>query len=161
MSEFDDKLKQAAARGANRANHSQSEAERKRIETEEFRSLHSKSRLELSDRIETVLKKVADLFPGFQFTTVFGDAGWGAACRRDDLVMERGRRRTKYSRFEMAVRPVNEFYILDLQAKGTIANRELMTRSFYQPLDEVDLNKFRELIDSWALTYAELYAANR
>ena len=161
MSEFDDKLKQAAARGANRANHSQSEAERKRIETEEFRSLHSKSRLELSDRIETVLKKVADLFPGFQFTTVFGDAGWGAACRRDDLVMERGRRRTKYSRFEMAVRPVNEFYILDLQAKGTIANRELMTRSFYQPLGEVDLNKFRELIDSWALTYAELYAANR
>ena len=57
MSEFDDKLKQAAARGANRANQSQSEAERKRIETEEFRSLHSKSRLELSDRIETVLKR--------------------------------------------------------------------------------------------------------
>ena len=161
MSDFDDKLKQAAARGANRANHSQSEAERKRIEIEEFRSLHSKSRLELSDRIETVLKKVADLFPGFQFTTVFGDAGWGAACRRDDLIMERGQRRNKYSRFEMAVRPVSEFYILDLQAKGMIANRELMTRSFYQPLGEVDLNKFRELIDAWALTYAELYAANR
>ena len=108
MSEFDDKLKQAAARGANRANHSQSEAERKRIETEEFRSLHSKSRLELSDRIEAVIKKVADLFPGFQFTTVFGDAGWGAACIRDDLIMERGQRKNKYSRFEMAVRPVNE-----------------------------------------------------
>ena len=161
MSEFDDKLKQAAARGANRANQSQSEAERKRIEIEEFRSLHSKSRLELSDRIETVLRKITDLFPGFQFTTVFGEAGWGAACIRDDLIMERGQRRNKYSRFEMVVRPVSEFYILDLQAKGTIANRELMTRSFYQPLGEVDLDKFRELIDAWALTYAELYAANR
>ena len=161
MSEFDEKLKQAAARGANRANHSQTEAERKRVDTEVFRSFHGKSRLELSDRIETVIKKIADLFPGFQFTTVFGDAGWGAACIRDDLIMERGQRKNKYSRFEMAVRPVNEFFILDLQAKGTISNRELMTRSFYQPLGEVDLSKFRELVDAWALTYAELYAANR
>ena len=161
MSDFDDKLKQAAARGANRASSSQSEAERKRIETEEFRALHSKIRLELSERIESVMKKIADLFPGFRYQTVFGDAGWGGACVRDDLSIERGRRENKYSRFEMAVRPVNEFYILDLQAKGTIANRELLTRSFYQPLGEVDLGKFRELIDSWALTYAELYTANR
>jgi hypothetical protein len=117
--------------------------------------------LELSERIETVMKKVAALFPGFRYQTVFGDAGWGGACVRDDLYIERGRRENKYSRFEMAVRPINEFHILDLQAKGTIANRELMTRSFYQPLGEVDLGKFRDLIDSWALTYAELYAANR
>ncbi len=161
MSDFDDKLKKAAARGANRASSSQSESERKRIEAEEFRALHSKIRLELSERIETVMKKVADLFPGFRYQTVFGDAGWGGACVRDDLYIERGRRENKYSRFEMAVRPINEFHILDLQARGTIANRELMTRSFYQPLGEVDLGKFRDLIDNWALTYAELYAANR
>ncbi|MEI7460729.1 MAG: hypothetical protein WCK15_15065 [Pirellula sp.] len=161
MSDFDDKLKQAAARGANRASSSQSESERKRIEAEEFRALHSKIRLELSERIETVMKKIADLFPGFRYQTVFGDAGWGGACVRDDLHIERGRRENKYSRFEMAVRPINEFHILDLQAKGTIANRELLTRSFYQPLGEMDLGKFRDLIDNWALTYAELYAANR
>ncbi|MEQ1829797.1 MAG: hypothetical protein ABL921_27795 [Pirellula sp.] len=161
MSEFDDKLKQAAARGANRANYFQSEAERKRFEIEEFRAQHTKMRLELSDRIETVIKKLIDLFPGFRYQTVFGEAGWGGACLRDDLSIERGRRENKYSRFEMAVRPLNEFNVLDLQAKGTIANRELMTRSFYQPLGEVDLAKFKELIESWALTYAELYAANR
>lgn len=161
MSDFDDKLKQAAARGANRANFSQSEAERKKAEAEEFRALHSKLRLELSESIELVMKKIADLFPGFRYQSVFGDAGWGGACLRDDLVIERGVRQNKYSRFEMAVRPVNEFYILDLQAKGTIANRELLTRSFYQPLGEVDARKFHELIESWALTYAELYAANR
>lgn len=161
MSEFDDKLKQAVARGVSRASFSQSEAERKRMELEEFRNLHSKLRLELSERIESVIRKLVDLFPGFQYQTVFGDAGWGGACVRDDLAIERGRRENKYSRFEMAVRPYNEFNVLDLQAKGTIANRELLTRSFYQPLGEVDVNKFKELIDNWALAYAELYAANR
>jgi hypothetical protein len=161
MSDFDEKLKQAAARGANRASSFQSEAERKRLEAEEYRALHTKLRLELSDRIETVLRKLVELFPGFQYQGVFGEAGWGGACVRDDLVMERGRRDNKYSRFEMAVRPLNEFLILDLQAKGTIANRELLIRSFYQPLSEIDVVKFRDLIDSWSLTYAELYAANR
>jgi hypothetical protein len=161
MSDFDDKLKQAAARGANRASFSMTEAERKKAEAEEFRALHSKLRLDLSERIETVMKKIADLFPGFRYQSVFGDAGWGGACLRDDLVIERGQRQNKYSRFEMAVRPVNEYFILDLQAKGTIANRELLTRSFYQPLQEVDVKKFHELIESWALTYTELYAANR
>jgi hypothetical protein len=161
MSDFEDKLKQAAARGANRAIYSQSEAERKRIELEEFRALHTKLRLELSERIEAVIKKLIDLFPGFRYQTVFGDSGWGGACLRDDLSIQRGKRENKYSRFEMAVRPLNEFYVLDLQAKGTIANRELMTRSFYQPLGEAEIAKFLELIDTWALTYAELYAANR
>lgn len=161
MSDFDEKLKQAAARGKNRASSFQSESDRKRIEAEEFKAVHTKLRLELSDRIESVMKKIADLFPGFRYQTVFGDSGWGGACLRDDLVMERGQRTNKFSRFEMAVRPANEYYLLDLQAKGTIANRELLTRGFYQHLGEVDLDKFRELIDSWALTYAELYAANR
>jgi hypothetical protein len=161
MSEFEDKLKQAAARGASRATYFQSEAERKRLEVEEFRTLHMQLRLELSERIESVIKKLIDLFPGFRYQTVFGDAGWGGACVRDDLSIERGKRENKYSRFEMAVRPLNEYNVLDLQAKGTIANRELLTRSFYQPLGEVDKAKFRELIDTWALAYAELYAANR
>lgn len=160
MSDFDDKLRQAILRGEKRAESVQSEAERKRLESEEFRRLHSKYRLELSDQIETVIKKIADLFPGFQYKSVFGDAGWGAACHRDDLIIEKGQRQNKYSRFEMALRPVNEFFVLDLQAKGTIANKELLTRSFYQPLGEVDLAKFRKLIDDWALTFAELYAAN-
>jgi len=161
MSDFDEKRRQTAVRGKNRASSFQSESERKRIEAEEFKTLHTKMRLELSDRIDSVIKKIADLFPGFRYQTVFGESGWGGACVRDDLVMERGQRTNKFSRFEMAVRPASEFHILDLQAKGTIANRELLTRGFYQHLGEVDLDKFRELIDSWALAYAELYAANR
>lgn len=161
MSDFEERLRQAAARGANKANQFQSEAERKKAEAEEFKRLHSKYRLVLSDRIELVVKKLADLFPGFRYQTVFGDAGWGGACMRDDLVLQRGQRETRYSRFEMAIRPINEYYVLDLQAKGTIANKELLTRSFYQPLAEADLDRFIELSEQWALAYAELYAANR
>ena len=56
MSDFDEKLKQAAARGKSRASSFQSESERKRIEAEEFKALHTKLRLELSDRIESVMK---------------------------------------------------------------------------------------------------------
>jgi len=161
MSSFEDRLKQAAARGANKQNQNLTDAERKKAEAEEFKSLHSKYRLVLSERIEIVVKKVVDLFPGFRYQTVFGDAGWGGACMRDDLVLQRGVRENRYSRFEMAVRPVNEYFVLDLQAKGTIANRELLTRNFYQPLAEVDLDKFKELVEQWALVFAELYTANR
>lgn len=161
MSSFEDRLKQAAARGANKQNQNLTDAERKKAEAEELKSLHSKYRLVLSERIEIVVKKVVDLFPGFRYQTVFGDAGWGGACMRDDLVLQRGVRENRYSRFEMAVRPVNEYFVLDLQAKGTIANRELLTRNFYQPLVEVDLDKFKELVEQWALVFAELYTANR
>jgi hypothetical protein len=161
MSSFEDRLKQAAERGAGRASQFQSEAEKKRLEAEECKSLHSKYRLVLSERIEIVIKKLIDQFPGFRYQSVFGEAGWGGACLRDDLVINRGQRDNKYSRFEMAVRPHNEFHVLDLQAKGTIANRELLTRSFYQPLKEAQLDRFQELVEQWALTYAELYATNR
>jgi hypothetical protein len=161
MSEFEERLRQAAARGRSQASQFQSEADRKRMEAEEFKRLHGKYRLILAEHIEHVIKKLIDLFPGFRYQSVFGDAGWGGACVRDDLMLDKGRRCTMYSRFEMSVRPHNEFNVLDLQAKGTIANRELLSRSFYQPIGEADLNRFKELIEQWALAYAELFAANR
>ena len=161
MSDFDERLKKAVARGASRAESLQSEEQRKRKEADEFRSLHAKYRLELTDQIEGVVKKLIDLFPGFRYQSVFGDTGWGSACMRDDLVIERGVRSNKYSRFEMVIRPVNEFFILDLQAKGTIADKELLTRALYQPLGQVDMDRFRKAIDDWAVAYAELYATKR
>lgn len=161
MSDFEDRLKNAVTRGASRAESLQSAEERKRHEAEELKRLHTKYRLELSDHIEQAIKKLIDMFPGFRHQSVFGDAGWGSACLRDDLVIERGSRTNKYSRLEIVVRPVNEFNVLDLQAKGTIADRELMTRSLYHPIAQVDLDKFRKAVDDWVVTYAELYAMKR
>jgi hypothetical protein len=161
MSEFEERLKKAIARGASRAESLQSEEQRKRQEAEEYKRLHTKYRLDLTERIESVVKKMIDMFPGFRYQSVFGESGWGSACTRDDLVIERGVRSNKYSRFEMVVRPINEFYVLDLQVKGTIADRELLTRAFYQPLGQVDIERFYKSVDDWAIAYAELYATKR
>jgi hypothetical protein len=161
MSEFEDRLKKAVARGASRAESLQSAEERKRQEAEELKRLHTKYRLELSDHIEQVIRRLVDMFPGFRHQSVFGDAGWGSACVRDDLVIEKGNRSNKYSRFEIVVRPVNEFNVLDLQAKGTIADRELMSRSLYHPIAQADMARFRQAVDDWAVAYAELYAMKR
>ena len=117
--------------------------------------------MELSERIESVVKKLIDLFPGFRYQSVFSESGWGSACTRDDLVIEKGMRSNKYSRFELVVRPVNEFFVLDVQAKGTIADRELLTRALYQPLGQVDIERFNKAVDDWAIAYAELYATKR
>jgi len=161
MSEFEERLKKAVARGSSKAESLLSEEQRKKQEAEEHKRLHAKYRLELSERIESVVKKLIDLFPGFRYQSVFGESGWGSACARDDLVFEKGMRSNKYSRFELVVRPVNEFFVLDIQAKGTIADRELLTRALYQPLGQVDIERFNKAVDDWAIAYAELYATKR
>ena len=158
MSDFDERLKQAIRRGNDRGLQKQDEASQKQARQEELRRLHTTLRLQLSERIEQVVRRLVDQFPGFQFSNVYGENGWGAACTRDDLVIVSGQRQSKYSRFEMAVRPLSDVFVLDLQARGTIANREKLVRSYFQPLDEVDQAHFQRLIDDWTLSYAELYA---
>ena len=43
--------------------------------------------------------------------------------------------------------------------KGTVMNRELFNRNFFVPIPDVDSNEFENLIDSWAIEYAEIYAS--
>ena len=38
------------------------------------------------------------------------------------------------------------------------SNREVLSRSFYEQLTNVDLPKFVEQIDRWVLEFAEIYA---
>ncbi len=126
---------------------------------EECRRLHSQYRLGLSEHIEVCLQQVAQQFPGFRFETVVGDRGWGAAISRDNLSLDGGKRISYYSRLEMTVRPFSSSHVLDLNAKGTIRNKEAFHRSQYQSLAKADVKSFNELIDLWVLEYAELYAA--
>lgn len=160
MSDFDERLKQAIRRGHDRGLQTQDEATLKKARQDELRRLHTTMRLQLSERIEQVVRHFIDQFPGFQFSSVYGENGWGAACTRDDLVILNNQRQSKYSRFEMAVRPLSDVFVLDLQARGTIANREKLVRSYFQPLDEVDIAHFQRLIDDWMVAYAELYSAS-
>ncbi|MHC4398413.1 MAG: hypothetical protein ACYTG0_01900 [Planctomycetota bacterium] len=160
MTDFEKRLKKAIERGQQTGSaRAQTEAE-KAVSEQELRSLHTQYRLELSEHIESCLRKLARHFLGFQFETVVSDRGWGAAVSRDDVEVRAGRRRDNYySRLEILIRPHSQYHVLDLAAKGTIRNKEIFNRNHYQRLAEADPTSFTEMIDLWILEYAELYAA--
>jgi hypothetical protein len=155
---FDDRLKQAIVRGQQRSEILARQAAAKALTEEEYRRLHSKLRLSLSEHIESCLQRLPNYFPGFQYETMYGDRGWGGACFREDLVLNRGSRTTNYSRLEVTIRPYTTLHVLDLAAKGTIQNREVFSRNYFEELVTADEAKFGDLIDVWVLEYAELYA---
>ncbi len=159
MSEdFDARLESAIARGKRRAEAKASQQRQKQLSEEELRRLHTSLRLSLSERIESAIRRVADHFPGFRQESIYGEAGWGSACFRDDLKIEGGRRSNLFSRLEMVIRPFSELQVLDLKGKGTVHNRELFNRSHYVNVAEVDAEEFQQLIDVWAIEYAEMYS---
>ena len=156
---FDDQLREAIERGQRRGDVQAREAAARALTEEEYRRLHSQARLTLSEHIESCIKRLPSYFPGFQYETMYGDRGWGGAGFRDDLVFGRGPGASDYSRLEVTVRPYSPLHVLDLAAKGTIRNREIFSRNYFEPLDQADAAKFLQLIDAWVLEYAELYAA--
>ena len=157
--DFESRLDAAISRGKKRADWKATQERQKELSGEELRRLHTSFRLSLSERIEGAIQRVADHFPGFQQESLFGEVGWGSACFRDDLRIESGRRTNQYSRLEMVIRPHSDLNVLDLKGKGTVMNRELFNRSYYIPVAEVDVDEFEQLIDSWSIEYAEVYAA--
>ncbi|MCA9215802.1 MAG: hypothetical protein KDB27_22205 [Planctomycetales bacterium] len=160
MSSFDERLSKAIERGSRRADERARAERQKALSAEELKSLHTRYRLQLSEHIESCVKQLPNHFPGFQFEILFGDKGWGAACNRDDIGPGReGRRANYFSRFEMTIRPHSELNVVDLAAKGTIRNKEVINRNHYERIQDADLETFRELIDVWVLEYAELFAA--
>jgi len=162
MSDFEARLRKAIDRGERRSDEKRAAAARQALSEEELRRLHTQYRLELSERIEQCVRKLTDAFPGFQYETIYGERGWGAACRRDDFDSRGGSGRNNlYSRLEMTVRPHSPLQVLDLAGKGTIRNKEVFHRNFFKKLEEVDSDEFAALIDAWALEYAERFAATR
>jgi hypothetical protein len=160
MTDFEKRLEKAIERGHRASDARAREEAEKALSEQELRRLHTQYRLELSERIENCLKKLPQHFPGFGFETVVSERGWGAAVSRDDVgVDSRGQRTNYFSRLEMLIRPVSEYYVLELNSKGAVRNKELFNRSHYQRLAEADITSFNEMIDLWVLEYAELFAA--
>lgn len=157
--DFTSRLESAIQRGRQRAEYQASEERRKELSEEELKRLHTSYRLSLSEQIEKAVHRVADHFPGFRTESIFGEEGWGTACYRDDLRLDAGRRTNLYSRLELVIRPFSDLRVLDLKGKGTVMNREIFNRVHYTKIAEVDPSEFSQLIDTWAIEYAELYAA--
>jgi hypothetical protein len=156
---FRERLQRASERGKQARAAQLNEAAAKALSEEECKRRHSQYRLTLSEHIETCLGDMTDNFPGFRMETVVDESGWGAAVSRDDIRMEGGRRGTFFSRLQLVVGPYNTYHVLDIAAKGTVRNKEVLTRTHYQQLADVDLQSFRELLEQWVLDYAELYSA--
>lgn len=158
--QFHERLSKAIERGEHISDRrSQAETE-KRLNEKELKRLHSEYRLKLSERIEGCMQELLNHFPGFQYETIVGEKGWGGAVSRDDIGFDDKRnRRNYYSRFELVIRPISKFFVLDLAGKGTIRNKEIFSRSHFHRVHEVDPHTFEEMIDSWTLEYAERFAA--
>jgi hypothetical protein len=158
---FEERLQRAIERGGKIAESKEQAARLDAMNDEQLRRLHSQYRLQLSGHVEECLGKLPGLLPGFQFERVTSDRGWGAAVNRDDADFAGSRRGNVFSRLEIAVRPFSTVKVLEITARGTIRNKELFNRSHYQMLNEVDLERFTELVDAWVLEFAEMYAARR
>ena len=156
---FRERLQRASERGKQTRSAQLNEAAAKAMSEEECRRLHSQYRLSLTEYIEGCLRELADNFPGFRLETIVDESGWGAAVSRDDVSLGAGRRGTFFSRVQVVVSPYSKYHVLELAAKGTVRNKEVLSRNHYQRLADVDLESFRELIELWVLDYAELYSA--
>ncbi len=158
---FDNRLKRAIERGEKTKDAKGREARAKQLSLAELRTLHSGYRIEMTEHIDQCLKKLVDHIPGFRFQSVVGDEGWGGRVTRDDLQLApRKGAESLYSRMEVLVTPFSpESAILEVTAKGTVRNREVLNRKHYQKLDRFDLDSFKELIDQRVLEFAEQYSS--
>jgi hypothetical protein len=155
--DFEEKIKQAIERGHRRSEARADAERRQKLSESEVRNRHNQIRLRVSDHIEKAMRRIADHFPGFQTEILYGEKGWGAAITRDDV---RGPGKTLFSRLELFVRPLSSLGIVDLVAKGTIRNRELFSRNYYDELESTNVEQLEQLVDTWLLEYAELFAAH-
>lgn len=154
--DFSERLKSAIDRGQKKGAADTAAEKKKKMTEAELRNQHSTIRLLLSDFIESDIKQLVSHFPGFEFETLYGDKGWGGAVFRDDL---RQRKVSFYSRLEVTVRPPNKYHVVDIAAKGTIRNKEIFSRHYYEEIQNASIDKFKELIETWILEYAEQFAA--
>lgn len=160
--DFHERLQRAVHRGEQRRSQSAQARALEQMSEEESKALHAQARAELSDYLESCLKHVADTFPGFEFQTVLSTDGYGAKVRRDDLRSRAGKPLAhEYSHLELLIRSFTTSRILEVVCRGAIANKEVLSRSAFQFLNQLDLDSLKQQIDQWVLEYAERFAAAR
>jgi hypothetical protein len=158
--DFDDELEKAIQRGQQRNAKRQEEEKKATLSAEELKRRHNEYRLSLSDYIETSLKRLAEHFPGFEFEIIYGSKGWGGAIHRNDLTKgPDGRSGSFFSRLEITVKSLNEFNVVNIAGKGTIADKEMFSWNHFKDIDEAEMELFQNTINSWIVDFAEQFAA--
>ncbi len=159
--DFTSRLQKAVDRGRRQSDAAARDAAQSALTEEQLRTLHATARVELSDHIEACLRAVTEQFPGFDFQTVVNPDGFGARIARDMVRRREGLTTREYSHLELIVRSYSPTRILDVVGRGTIQNKEVLQRSQFQKLGELDLDTLKHQIDQWVLEYAEKYAATK
>jgi hypothetical protein len=59
----------------------------------------------------------------------------------------------------LLIRSYTSSRILEVVGRGAIANKEVLSRSTFQFLNQLDLDSLKQQIDQWVLEYAERFAA--
>ncbi len=154
--DFEKQLKSAIDRGKSRGDAEAKAEKEKKLSETDLRSRHVEFRLGLSEHIEQGLKQLCEHFPGFDYETLIGEKGWGGRLSRDDL----NRGGSFYSRVEIAVRPINEFNVVNITGKGTIKNKEVFNWNHFEDIPDGVMEEFQKKIDSWILMYAEKFASS-
>ena len=160
MSDFEERLQRAIQRGQQARLADSASAEADAASEEELRLKHSHLRSELTEHIEGCLQKLYEHFPGFDYSTVLNEKGWGARITREDIKLGRGTARNEYSRLEILVRPFSDLHILEISTKGTLRNRESLNRSNYRFLKDAMLPDLTQIVDGIVLEFAEQFSAN-
>ena len=159
MSDFDKRLQNAINRGQKSREEKGNAAGEQKASAEDLRNRHSQLRITLSEHIEGCLKKLTDHFPGFEYSTVMNEDGWGARITRDDINLNAGTNRNLYSRLEMLVKPFSDTHIIEVATKGTIRNKESLNRTNFRFIAEADDTELVGIIDNLVVEFAEKYSA--
>ena len=159
--DFEDQLKKAIERGQQRGSAKRATEKAASLSAEDIRNRHNNFRLELSEHIESAMRKLENMFPGFEFEIIYGQKGWGGGISRDDLAKgESGGVSKFYSRLEIMVRPQNEFNVVNIAGKGTVKNKEMFNWNHFIEVADAKMDEFKKRIDQWILQYAENFAAH-
>ena len=157
---FEDQLEKAIQRGQQRNLKREQDRKQRSLDAVDIKQRHSEFRLRLSDHIESTLKQLAERFPGFDYEIIYGTKGWGGAIHRTDLTRgPDGRAGSFFSRLELSVRPLNDYHVVNIAGKGTIADKELFSWNHFEDIAEAKIETFEQKLSDWMIQFAEQFAS--
>jgi hypothetical protein len=159
MAAFRDRLRKAIQAGADAQQQRAADQRLAQQQEQKLRALYDRYERGLRDHIEACLNELVDQWPGFDLTSVVSDKGWGHAVSRDDRV--HGRQDRLYNRLELTVRSYADYQFIEVLAKGTIRNREVIRRSDDDRMETADLALLKKFIERIVVEFARRYAEGR
>lgn len=158
--DFEDQLEKAIERGQQRITKRDQDRKKQSLNADDIKRRHNEFRLHLSDHIEKSLNRLSERFPGFEYEIIYGTKGWGGAIYRQDLTRgPDGRAGSFFSRLELSVRPINDYNVVNIAGKGTIADKELFSWNHFEDIDEATFEAFEDKLNNWMIQYVEQFAA--